>query len=100
MRVIYITNPSVEIAKSVAKHLLEKKLIECANIYSNVQTMYIDNGIKEDNECILIAKTKEILFEKVTKEVEKIHPYTTPCILKISAKANKKYDNWLKTQLK
>ena len=30
---IYITNPSEEKAKEIAKHLIEKKLIACGNIF-------------------------------------------------------------------
>ena len=30
---IYITNPNKDEAKKIAKHLLNKKLIACGNIY-------------------------------------------------------------------
>lgn len=98
MIVVYITNSSVESAKSIAHHLLSKKLIACANIFP-VHSMYLDNGIKEEPEAVLIAKTAEKNYEKVKKEVEKVHPYNIPCIIKIPAKANKKYDDWMKKQL-
>ncbi len=99
MILIYITTSSQESAKNIAHYLLGKKLIACANIVP-VHSMYLDNGIAEEAEAVLIAKTRESYFEKVKKEVEHIHPYNTPCILKISVKANKKYEDWLNTQLK
>jgi len=100
MILIYITNSSAESAKNIARHLLGKKLIACANIYSPIQSMYLDNGIAEETEAVLIAKTKDSYFEKVKKEVEHIHPYTIPCILKIHVKANKKYEDWMEKELK
>lgn len=98
MMLLYITNSSAEHAKALARHLLGKKMIACANIFP-VHSMYMDNGIKEESEAVLIAKTAEKNYAKVKKEIEHIHPYTIPCILKIPVKANKKYEEWLKKQL-
>jgi periplasmic divalent cation tolerance protein len=100
MNIIYITTSSVEEAKTIAKHLLEKRMIACANIYSNVASMYCDNGIKEATEAVLMVKTIEAKYNAVKKEIENMHSYTIPCILKISAKANKKYEEWVKEQIK
>lgn len=96
---IYVTNPSKEKASEVGKHLLEKKLIGCANIFP-IDSMYWWEGkITDDSEYVLIAKTLESNYEKVQKEVENIHPYSVPCIVKLPAAANEKYFNWLKEQV-
>ena len=98
---IYITNPSKEEAEKIALHLINKKLIACANIFNNINSIYPwKNKIQNENESILIAKTTEEKYEKVKQEVEKIHTYTTPCIIKISVNANKKYSDWLMSNLK
>ena len=97
---IYITNPDKETARKVAFHLLEKKLIACANIYEGVNSIYPWEGkIADETECVLIAKTVEKNFEKVKVEVEKIHPYTIPCIVKISVIPNEKYAKWLEGEV-
>jgi periplasmic divalent cation tolerance protein len=36
---IYITNPSKKEAKRLAKHLIEKRLIACANIFP-IESLY------------------------------------------------------------
>lgn len=98
---IYITNPSKEEARKIAKHLLDKKLIACANIYSGINSLYPWEGkIADEEEFILIAKTLESNFEKVKNEVEKIHSYSIPCIVKIPVSSNKKYFDWLKSKIK
>jgi len=97
---VYITNPTKKEAKKIAKHLLEKRLIACANIFP-INSLYWWKGkIVDDNEFVLIAKTSNANFEKVKKEVEKIHSYKTPCIIKIPVSSNKKYLDWLKKEIK
>jgi len=97
---VYITNPTKEEARKIAKHLLSKKLIACANIYSGINSIYPWKGkIADETEHILIAKTTEANFEKVKNEVEKIHSYTIPCIVKIPVSSNKKYFEWLKSEI-
>ena len=96
---IYITNPTKEEASKVAKHLLEKKLIACANIYPINSIYWWKGKITEETEVVLIAKTLESNFEKVKSEVEKIHSYKVPCIIKIPVSSNKKYFDWLKGEL-
>ena len=98
---IYITNPTKAEARQVAKHLLKKKHIACANIYGPVNSIYPWKGkVADEKEWILIAKTLERNFEKVRREVEKIHSYTIPCIVKIPVSSNAKYFKWLKEMIK
>ncbi len=97
---IYITNPSKEEAEKIAKYLLEQKLIACANIFP-IHSMYWWKGkIVEEGEFVLIAKTLETNYKKVKDEVEKIHSYTIPCIIKIPVNPNEKYGDWLEGELK
>ncbi len=98
---IYITNPSKAGAKRIATHLLKKKLIACANIFDNVNSLYKWKGkVVDENETILVAKTVESKWSKVKSEVEKIHPYSIPCIIKISVESNKKYFDWVKREVR
>jgi periplasmic divalent cation tolerance protein len=96
---IYITNPTKEVAKKIARYLLKKRLIACANIFSIDSLYWWEGKICSGKEFVLIAKTFEKNFEKVKEEVEKIHPYSVPCVTKIFVKPNKKYLNWLAKEL-
>jgi len=97
---IYITNPTKNEARGIARHLLKKKLIACGNIFS-INSLYWWKGkIADENEFVLVAKTIKANFEKVKSEVEKIHPYKIPCIVKIPVNSNKKYFDWLKNEIK
>lgn len=93
---VYITNPTKKEAVKIAEHLLEKKLIGCANIFK-AESLYRWQGkIAEESEYVLIAKTLNKNFERVKKEVEAIHSYSIPCIVKIPVKTNEKFYNWLR----
>ncbi len=95
MILVYITCKDNEEAKKISRHLLEKKLIACTNIHP-IESMYWWKGkIQEDNEVVIIAKTKDSCYDKVKAEVKKVHSYDVPCILKIMAEANKEYNKWI-----
>ena len=93
---IYITNPNKKTAIKIANELLRQKLIGCANIFPIDSLYWWQGKIVEDKEYVLIAKTLDKNYKKVKRLVEKIHPYSVPCILKISInKVNEKYLKWL-----
>ncbi|GIW65539.1 MAG: divalent-cation tolerance protein CutA [Candidatus Parcubacteria bacterium] len=98
---VYITNPNRKTALIISQKLLNQKLIGCANILP-IQSLYWWQGkIVKDKEYVLIAKTLEKNYKKIKEAVEKIHPYSVPCILKIKIdEVNKKYFKWLKEIVK
>ncbi|RLG70152.1 MAG: divalent-cation tolerance protein CutA [Candidatus Iainarchaeum archaeon] len=95
---VYITNPSKEDAIKIAKHLLEKRLIACANIMPISSLYWWEGKIAEENEFLLIGKTTAEKFEQVKEAVKQIHPYRIPCIAKIDVEANKEFEAWLKKE--
>lgn len=96
---IYITNSSKKEAQKIAKHLLRGKLIACANIFP-IESIYRWEGkIENKKEYILIVKTIKDKYERVKTEVEKIHSYDIPCIIKIPIEANKSYFEWIRNEV-
>lgn len=102
MIIIYITTANISSSKKIAKILLKKKLSACINIIPKIHSLYIWNKkIEENEESVLIVKTIPSNFEKIKKEVLKIHPYDNPCIFSVSVKdVAKKYFQWLKCAIK
>jgi len=98
---IYVTCKDLEESKKISKRLLEKKLVACANFFP-INSMYLWKGsINDDNECALILKTVEKKFNQIEEEIKKIHSYECPCIISIKiGKANKKYLEWIKKEMK
>ena len=97
---IYITAPTKSEAKRLLKMLIEKRIVACGNI-SKIESIYRWKGkITEAGEWTVIAKTLEANFEKAKREIEKVHPYEIPCIIKIPSTSNEKFFSWLRGELK
>jgi len=96
----YITIPSKEEAKRIAKHLLDKRIIASANIFP-IESMYWWEGkITEGSEYVLIAKTSAANALSLEAEVKSIHSYKVPCIIRLPASANAAFSEWLKGEVK
>src|SRR5690606_25413506 len=96
---VYITAPSSDEARRIARHLLEGRLIACANILPIASMYWWEGAIEEAAEAVLIAKTTADRYESVRAEVERIHPYSVPCIVQFSVAANPAYEKWLRESL-
>ena len=102
MILIYITTKDKPEAVFIARELLAKKLIACANITDGVTSIYEwDGRLCEENEAVMILKTKKSLFESVKEEVLKLHSYDNPAILRIDvSSASEKFAAWVASQTK
>ncbi len=96
---IYIICKNNAEAAKIAKALLSKKLIACANVFPIGSVYRWEGKIKNDKEVVLITKTKAQNYEKIKRAVSKIHSYEIPCIMKINAVANEPYYQWLMNEL-
>lgn len=95
-----ITHKNLKEAGKVAEHLLKKRLIACVN-YLPIESSYWWKGkIENSKEIVTLVKTKKENWQKVKKEVEKIHPYDVPCIMKLEVQSNKSYAEWIKKETK
>jgi periplasmic divalent cation tolerance protein len=101
---VYITCDSVKQAKEIGKHLLEKRLCACINIFPEMQPMFFwppkSGKIDESKEVVLIAKTIESKYQELEKEIHKIHSYDVPCVIAIPVHhVSQKYYDWLIREL-
>lgn len=97
---IYTTTASKQEAQKISHHLLNKKLIACANFFP-IESIYSWQGkITEDKEYTLLLKTEEKHLSTIKKEIKTLHSYHIPCIIKINIDAEKDYGNWLLSNLK
>jgi len=92
---VYVTNESREAAEKLASSLLEKRLIACVNLFP-IDSIYRWEGrIERGKEVVSLFKTRDTLWEDVKRHVEAVHPYKTPCILRIDAAANEAFGDWV-----
>jgi len=95
--VVLVTVRNVRECKRIARHLLEKKLVACANLVPLVHSLYHWKGkIADEKECLMILKTNRELFGSLRVEVEKLHSYSLPEVIALPIiDGAPNYLNWL-----
>ena len=96
--VFYVTHPTEQAAKDLAAHLLEKRLIACANIFPIQSTYCWDGSTQNENEWVSMLKTTLRLEPAVEAEISAVHPDELPCIMRNEARANADYVRWISDQ--
>lgn len=97
---IYVTYPNLEEANKVISHLLQKKIIACANLSPIKSSFWWRGKIDNSDEIVSILKTKKENWERVKTEIKKIHSYEVPCIIKLNVEANEDYESWINSETK
>ena len=95
--IVYVTTPRISEARRIAKALLKKNLIACANILPSPSLYRWKGQIVSAKESILLMKTTAEKFREIEKNVEKMHTYECPCVLQISIdRGNAAYLTWIR----
>jgi len=92
---VYVTFPNDSSCRSVVSSLIEKKLVVCANIFPVSSVFLWDNQVKNDFEVVSILKVKKNNWFLLKKEIECVHPYDVPCIIKLNVESNEVFDDWI-----
>ena len=95
---IYVTHKNLKEAKKIASVLLDKKLIACVNFFPIESSYFWKGKLENSNEYVSLLKTRKDNWNKVKEEIKRIHPYETPCILKLEVEANEEYESWINSE--
>ena len=92
-----MTASSKSEAKKIVRSLLEEKLIACANMIDSVSSVFWwQENIKEEKEVLVIMKSHQELFNKVSTRIREVHSYDTPEILALSiVDGSSQYLEWM-----
>ena len=95
------TTCSVEEAPQLARRLLKKKVIGCANIFEPHHALYWwDGKICEDREVTMIMETNENMVNIAVDELQKQHSYDTPKIMVYSPlNVPESFSKWLDKEI-
>jgi periplasmic divalent cation tolerance protein len=97
---IYMTAGSMEEAKKIGKTLVVERLAACVNLIDKMHSVYWWEGkVQEDDEVIMIAKTRNSLLPTLTEKVKSIHSYTVPCIVSVPiTDGNRDFLAWIEKE--
>jgi periplasmic divalent cation tolerance protein len=84
MIVLYTTFPSIEVASSICKELVEKDIIKCANIHHAGTSIYKwENKMHSESEVFAYLKTMKDRIGDIEEIFKQLHPYDNPCLFEI-----------------
>ena len=97
--IVFVTVPSMEVARKLVGGILERKLAACANLVPGLESHYWWEGkMCQENEVLLILKTTASCLPGLEKFVMEEHPYDTPEFVSwIIDSGSQKYLDWLST---
>ncbi|MFH2012781.1 MAG: divalent-cation tolerance protein CutA [Pseudomonadota bacterium] len=94
---IFITASSSEEAVIIGKTLVEERLVACANIIPKIRSIFSWEGvICDENEVMMILKSKESLFQQIKKRVIMLHSYEVPEVITLPiCSGSEDYLKWI-----
>ena len=95
-----MTAGSIEEAKNIGQKLVEQNLAACINLLEKMTSIYKwEDKLEEDQEVIMIVKTRKTLMPKLIEKVNSLHSYDCPCILELPIQGgNLNFLSWIKSQ--
>lgn len=98
---VLITAPDKDSAHQIAEMLVSHNLAACVNIVPGITSFYRWQGkIQNDDELLLIVKTRTDEFDRLSRTVAAMHPYDLPEIIAINITDGLRgYLKWIDTEL-
>lgn len=79
--VLLTTLPSRDDAVRIANLLIDERLAACVQLLP-IESFYVwDGKTQNENELLLLIKTRTALFEPAIARIKAAHPYTVPQIV-------------------
>ncbi len=94
---VFTTTDTKENARQIAKRIVEKNLAACAQIIGPISSIFWwKNNINEEEEWLIIIKSRKDLYEDLEHAIIKVHKYEIPEILAVPVIAGaRSYLEWL-----
>ncbi|MBP8974771.1 MAG: divalent-cation tolerance protein CutA [Anaerolineae bacterium] len=94
--VVLVTAESEAQARRIARRLLQNKLAACVN-FVPIESMFLWQGaIQEEEEVLMIIKTRTETFDELMSAVKVTHSYDTPEIIGLPvAIGSRPYLKWI-----
>lgn len=100
-QLVICNTPNIEIARKIARELLNQRLCACVNILPKVESLYIwEDKLVEDSEATLLIKTTSSKYGLLEIKIKELHPYDIPEIIAFDIdNGSNSYLCWIKENL-
>jgi len=80
--IVFVTSATEKEAQRIVRALLDKRLIACGNVLGPVMSQFWwQEKIEKATEFLVLMKSNDKLFEKLSKTIKGMHSYEVPEIL-------------------
>lgn len=101
-KLILSTAPDLDVARSIARELVESRLAACVNVLPGVESVYRWEGrVESGAEVLLVIKASASCLPETLERLASLHPYQVPegIVLPIEG-GLEKYLAWLGESLR
>jgi periplasmic divalent cation tolerance protein len=94
------TVPDAETGERLARHLLEERVIACANLIPGLTSIYRWEGsVQSEPEVLMVIKTPRRVMEQAARRIAELHPYDVPEVVVVSVEAGlEAYCRWVTSE--
>ena|ERR1700694_3681880 len=79
---VLTTLPSSDAAVELARTVVAERLAACANLIPAIRSIYRWKGkLQDENEVLVLLKTRQEHFERLKQRILELHPYEIPEVL-------------------
>ena len=95
--IAFSTFPDAEIARQIARELVENAIVACVNIVPSVESIYFwKEKVETSAEALAIFKMTAERYSEFESRLRKLHPYDVPEIVRLNiAEGNPDYLRWI-----
>ena len=97
---VYATFGDRQNAYDIASDLVERRLVSCANIFPPIESIYHwEDKVEQENEVVVIMKTRAELFENAKEFIVEHHSYECPCVVALPIeRGHSPFMDWIEAE--
>ena len=93
--IVLATVPSKEVGVQRARELVDRRMAACVNILPATSVYRWEGKVQEDEEHILIIKTRRTFVDDIRDLFDEQHPYDLPDVIALEVEdGSAEYLNW------
>ena len=97
--IVLATVPSKEVGTMLARELVEARLAACVNILPATSVYRWEGEVQEDEEHLLVIKTRRTYIDDIRDLFDEKHPYDLPELISMEVEdGSAAYLNWIRDE--
>jgi len=97
--IVLATVPSKEVGVQLARQLVDRRMAACVNILPATSVYRWEGKVQEDEEHILIIKTRRTFVDDIRDLFDEQHPYDLPELIALEVEdGSADYLNWIRDE--